>query len=353
MAPPDFPAGGYVRDYVAFWAVWVVLLLATVLFFRRTRAWTGRGRLVLGNLLVFASLLWMAVVAGETYLRYVYDATDSYGLTLTNFSWFKRHYVASSDGFRDREYDPTARPGVARVACVGDSFTAGYGVPDAADAWPQRVGAQLATARPGRFEVYNCGLIGHETGDELDLVRFLSNPRVADHVIVGYCLNDVDDLMPPGHRFDRGDAPRVPWIAPTRSFVLDFLWFRLKLRDDPRVRGYFDWVEGAYADPALMARQAERFRQMAEVCRASGMRLDVVVFPFLSGWGENYRFDAAHDRVAAAWKSAAGVDVIDLRDAYRGIPGDQLVVNRFDAHPNARAHAIAAQTILARVFGVR
>ena len=101
-------------------------------------------RLVAGNVLVLATLVATLVVLGETYLRYVYDATDSYGLTLTNFAWFNRHVTFNSDGFRDREYEDTAwKPGVTRVACVGDSFTMGYGVPDVADVWPQRVGAAL------------------------------------------------------------------------------------------------------------------------------------------------------------------------------------------------------------------
>ena len=32
--------------------------------------------------------------------------------------------------------------------------------------------------------------------------------------------------------------------------------------------------------------------------------------------------------------------------AYRDLPADELVVNARDTHPNARAHAIAAQAIL-------
>ena len=44
------------------------------------------------------------------------------------------------------------------------------------------------------------------------------------------------------------------------------------------------------------------------------------------------------------------VDVIDLRDAYRGIPGSELVASRFDSHPGARAHGIAARVVADRLF---
>jgi hypothetical protein len=158
--------------------------------------------------------------------------------------------------------------------------------------------------------------------------------------------------MPPERRFDRADAPRVPLLPPTFSFVADFLWFRLRLRDDSRVRGYFDWVSTAYEDEELLARHAERFATMATRCRERGVRLDVVVFPFFDSWGEDYPLDGPHEAVGAAWR-ACGVQVLDLREAYRGIDGDDLVVSRFDAHPNARAHAIAADVIQREFFDRR
>jgi hypothetical protein len=91
---------------------------------------------------------------------------------------------------------------------------------------------------------------------------------------------------------------------------------------------------------------------MAELCRASSVRLDVVVFPFFSQWGDGYPYDACHDRVAEAWR-ALGVDVVDLRDAYRGTASSDLVVNRYDAHPNERALEIAARVVVERLFAAR
>jgi hypothetical protein len=351
MAPDDMPAGGYVSDYLAFWAIWLAIAAGTVVFFRATRGRPGRLRLVLGNLLVLAGLLWTAVVVAETYLRYVYDQTDSYGLMLTNRAWFIRHVNENKEGFRDAEFTKGPRPGVTRIACVGDSFTMGWGVRDAADAFPQRVGASLAARFPGRFEVRNYGIPGWTTGHELTQIEKLAREGDVDHVILGYCLNDPDDLLPPERWFHREEQPKISWISPTRSFLLDFLWFHLKLADEPHVRGYFDWEKEAYDDPKIFRAQCDRFAQIARVCRAASMRLDVVIFPMFSDWGVPYRYDTAHDKLVAAW-TALGVNAIDLRDAYRGVPKEQLMVNRFDGHPNARAQEIAAWTILDRLFGI-
>lgn len=348
----DFPAGGYLGDYLAFWAVWIALASATFVFLRSTRGRPGRTRLVVGNLLVLLCLLWTAAVAAETYLRYAYDETDSYLLMLTNLSWMRRHVHLNSQGFRSAEFVKDRQRGTTRVACVGDSFTMGWGVRDPADAFPQRVGAALEAREPGRYEVRNYGLPGFSTGHEMRQIADLAARSDADQVILGYCLNDPDDLLPPGRGISR-DRLREPWWVPSKSsFLANFLWFRLQMAQDPRVTSFFQWEKEAYDDPRIFSEQAERFGRIAETCRSSAIRLHVVVFPFFTGWGDGYEFDSAHDRVAAAW-TRLGVPVIDLRDAYRGIPGSELMVNRFDAHPNARAHEIAAKTILDRVFGVR
>ncbi len=352
MYPSDFGPGGYLKDYLLFWAIWVAFVGGTVWFFRRTRGRTGRLRLVAGNALVLACLLWTAVVAGETYFRWFYDQTDSFGLLPTNWTWFRAHVLENTDGFRDREWPRGKRPGVERVACVGDSFTMGWGIRELADCWPQRLGAGLEARAPGRFETRTYAIPGLPTSQEAALIDRRVSREGVDRVILGYCLNDTDDLLPPDRWFNREEAPQVPFLKNTTSFLADFLWFRLKQRQDPRVRDYFGYEKEAYDDPKIWAAQRAQFRHIAETCRASGMKLHVIVFPFFQSWGDDYPFGACHDKVVAAWREL-GVEAIDLRDAYRGIPATELVVNRFDAHPNERACAIAADVALQRIFGFR
>ena len=144
MASNTGAAGGYTIDYVRFWAIWFVIVLVTYFYVRSRRGKPGLRVLITGNALGLTFLRWTIALAGETYLRYVYDATDSYGLTLTNFSWFRRHMVVNEGGFRDVTFSVgPPRDGVTRVACIGDSFTAGYGVPDVADPLPRRLDAAL------------------------------------------------------------------------------------------------------------------------------------------------------------------------------------------------------------------
>jgi hypothetical protein len=43
--------------------------------------------------------------------------------------------------------------------------------------------------------------------------------------------------------------------------------------------------------------------------------------------------------------SSAGSPVIDLRDSFKGIPGEELIANSVDAHPNSRAHAVVEKVL--------
>src|SRR5207247_2383628 len=146
--------------------------------------------LIAGNALVFLCLAWTVVLAAETYLRYVYDRTDSFGLTLTNWSWFRRHVYENSRGMRDVEWRGGKPPGVELVACVGDSFTMGWGVDDVADCWPQRIGAALEKHAPGLHEVRNYAVPGLTTRQEANLLEAVFPQDHLDRVILGYCLND-------------------------------------------------------------------------------------------------------------------------------------------------------------------
>ncbi len=70
----------------------------------------------------------------------------------------------------------------------------------------------------------------------------------------------------------------------------------------------------------------------------------MVIFPFVREVGEDYPFRAAHAQIVEFCK-AEKIPVLDLEPVFRRHAGESLVVSRFDAHPNERAHAIAAEAI--------
>jgi lysophospholipase L1-like esterase len=324
----------------------------------RTETRPGRGRLVVGNALVLLFFVCVAALVGECWMRFVYDAPDSYGLLRANDRWFQRHFKLNAQAVRDDvDYDLGPAPKDARrVTFVGDSFTAGHGVADVADRFANRV----RSARP-EWQVHVFSATGVDTGQELVLVEH-NLPRVAeggyrlDVVVLVYCLNDLSDLMQDYDAVRR----RMTALKADRGFLashshlcdaLRFLWITSRDRD---FSDYYPTIASAY-ETSVWDEQRARLRRIRDVVAARGGRLAVVTFPFVNDVGPGYRFREAHRRLAAFWE-AEQVPALDLLATFDGRDPRELVVGRFDAHPNADAHALAAEAIvpfLDRVLAAR
>lgn len=354
---PDWvPAYGYVSDYLAFWAAFVASACVAVVFVRRVRReQAGRGRLLAGNVLVLLALACGAALAGETYFRYFHDVSNAQGPTLTNHAWFKRHWdpTLNSLEFRDVEWSPGKPPGTRRTIFLGDSLTAGYGVRDPEDRFGNLVRTELERREPGRHDVWVVASIGWSTGDELNWVRATIERARFDHVVLCYSLNDVNDLLPTDEdrrRRDAFEASPPTWLNPTSSFLLDWMRFRLERSDkSAALAAYLDWEMSVYDEPELWPRQVRRLRELAEICRRAGARLDVAVFPLLAHWGPEYPHGGVHEKLAGV---LAGTDVgfLDLRAAYGDRTRDDLAVSAYDTHPNETAHDLVAKAVLDAFF---
>lgn len=78
-----------------------------------------------------------------------------------------------------------------RLVVLGDSAARGFGLPDAASAFPQQVARRVAAATGRRVEVRSSATDGHRTADVLaDQVPLLAAAR-PDAVVVSVGVNDV------------------------------------------------------------------------------------------------------------------------------------------------------------------
>jgi hypothetical protein len=90
-----------------------------------------------------------------------------------------------------------------------------------------------------------------------------------------------------------------------------------------------------------MRAKLDEFRRF---CQRRNIELRIVIFPFLHNLGNDYVFDVAHERIREYCREA-NLPCLDLKPVLLPHAGEGLTVNRFDAHPNERAHALAAEAI--------
>lgn len=302
----------------------------------------SRPLVLLVNALVTVLLVASVVVAGEIHFRFVHDSTESFGLTKTSEKWVERHWRENGDGVRDDiEYPNRRTPGVRRITFVGDSFTAAQGVSDVEDRF-----VNILRRRHPEWEVHMLALPGMDTGEQVDFLgTWIANGYEIEDVVLVYCLNDLSDLVPDwvdrARRFQRAWAERS-WLRRS-SYLFDALAYRLELRRDTGLSGYFDFVEAAYHD-LTWAMQAKRLDQLHRTVADHRGRLFVVTFPFLHTLGDRYPLRDVHAQLAAFW-SARGVRHLDLLPAFEKRRPNEVTVNPRDAHPNPAAHRIAADAI--------
>ena len=295
------------------------------------------------NALVLGGLFGVVFCGFEVYYRYYYDSTDLLGLTRISERWFERHYQNNKLEIRDNiEYTSTVDPGRKRVTFLGDSFTAGHGVADV----DRRFVNLLRKRTAGRLELHAAARNGFDTAQEIGALRFLAGMGYeTDVVVLVYVLNDVSDLIPAWQANlarvyrERADEP----FLVRHSYFINKLYYQLKATRDPGVANYFTLIRDAYDGPIWEQQQA-RLTGLAEYCRFRNLKLLVVTFPFLQALGPDYAYAGIHRRLDRLW-SELGVPHLDLLPVFASYAPEQVVVGKYDAHPNERAHAVAADAI--------
>jgi len=338
--------------YGFFWfhlAAWSVLCALAAWKLRR-RPESRLARLARGLCLSLLSS-YALLVAVEGWLYFAHDTTDRTAVLLTSRRWTERHVRLNAAGFRDGPPPPIERSeGELRVLALGDSFTYGHGVADPEDRWTNRL-ERAWKERGVRARVMNAAKPGWSTRKELAALKSIHPQARFDLVIVGYVLNDHDDLFQYREEFTsaiervRNPPPSVAFFT-RRSLALDFLYARWAVFGQADVREYDELMLSHYRDPQVWSAHLETFRALAAACEQRGAKLLVVTFPFFTRDWRDYRMREVHAKLDEAW-GALGVAHLDLLEFFERQPAQSFEIGAFDSHPNERAQALAAERILA------
>jgi lysophospholipase L1-like esterase len=151
----------------------------------------------------------------------------------------------NDEGFRTPPFDAATRPGVLRIACIGDSWTFGMNV-EQNQTYPARLEA-LLNARPPigirGVEVMNFGVLGYTSFQGLQLLKTRVLALHPDVVVVGFGMNDSDvagyrdsDVLKPGPVRWRDRVKSV--TAQSESLAL-LKYLALAMRFRPHAFGEF------------------------------------------------------------------------------------------------------------------
>ena len=329
--------------------VW--LLTGSIAFWgllKLRRRWRDRPR---ARKCVQAGLgLWMLLALltlPEIACALFYDQTDSFSQTNVSRRWFALHVQPNREGFRDDRLLPVQRtPQQRTIVFVGDSFTFGHGVKNPSERFTDRLRSRWERDRPGQFLVSNASLPGLDIRQLADgmVPELYQEQRPIDLMVYVFVPNDIEycDDRTAHHLESLAAMEPRGWLF-GQTYFYNLLWYRWQSLRRPEATAYYGYLKGAYTSEPW-PRFTTELNQLRHLCDYHGTRLAVVAFPFLHDLGDEDSFAVAHQQLEQ-YCTMHSVPFLDLRPALAPHVNEGLVVNRFDSHPNPRAHELAAEAL--------
>ncbi len=272
---------------------------------------------------------------------------------------FAVDYRVNALGMRDVERVLEKPNGALRIALLGDSITFGLGVPR-----EQTFAALLETSLRARLaddaiEVWNFGVYGYDTVQELAQLELAAAPAEPDLAVVVFFLND----LVPTYYENAGSSPATTWIRRLGLSASDpGTWKRpiSKLMRGLRAVSHLARVASAGAFLQLRKKAVEGIMRdqfdprcngwrefevalalMQDLARRKGIELHVALHPYLLAMDGSYDWVEEEAQVMDLCRRM-GLPCHDFRERYPDQDRRKWYVHQSDTHPNAAAHALYA-----------
>ena len=255
-------------------------------------------------------------------------------------------------GFRDIEHAKQKPPGTYRIVIIGDSFTEGEGV-DFNYIYPRLLDKELNKLHSSfRYEVVNCSKAGKNASQEVHMYNNKCRNYNPDLIIMGYVLNDTEcsgEYNSIKAKYLQAQIFRKP-VSSAGTFLFDHselfkhIWCRLEYTRINKIAKDLDMFYKEENPCYQEFKKAYYFMRNIKI--TDHTPIVIVMFPYFSYSLQKYPFLHINKQLHAFF-FGLGFNVIDLLDAYKPYKNSELKVCEWNAHPNAKAQQIAADTILA------
>jgi lysophospholipase L1-like esterase len=286
---------------------------------------------------------------------------------------FLSHARINAQGFRGADFDAPEVRRERRIACLGDSFTFGWGVEDK-ESFPERLQARLEEGPTrGVWQVLNCGLPGYNTWQQLRLYERAIRPEQPDIVVIGWYLNDLDPysigatgaLASEGHLL-AGTAILDWYTRKLRKLTPRFEFEGLDVEAAKSLKEFYDQntgiVEHNAGDPRsrpYVERNLLHLGQLFDAIGADEARPVLLIFPSVGQMDalKQQRAELPPEEYQASRALVAriqsdltefaqghAVPVVDLLDAY--MDSEVRPYGDVDlSHPSVHGHQLAADVL--------
>ncbi len=330
------------------------------------KAKTSSLRIILINIIIIVLLMVVSFVAMEWILRLYIPDMDHKGMNelapaplyyriIPNYQGILEgvKVTINQDGYRDGEFVRNIPENQKLIVVIGDSITFGQGV--AQDKTFPAVLQNLLNSgeKTDRFRVWNLGVPGYNTAQEIEVFRSLVLPQKPYWIILAYVVNDVEPVNEGALRIIGGEKPHneKSWIS--RQIDDSLLIYIVKSRLGQFIRWFKpDYLVSSYVDDTISlytmvqspwSDVSSMIESMKTLSHENDIRFTVAMMPSMIDF-ERYPFEKI-SKIVEKFCKDKGIDYLDLLQYFKGMDPSGLHVSMVDSHPNAMAYNIIAKAL--------
>lgn len=348
----------FIKDfwYVTFFYFLFFSYFLLLLKFALQQKWRQSIKVIIVNLLIFLTVFLQIVYGLEAYFRYIHDESDGFGVMLTSYRWQERHInhlgqivSAGAERFRDtKDFRQIKEKDKKRIAVVGDSIAYGFGIENIADRFSDQLEVKLRTEGYS-VDVFNISKSGVGFKKEKEFIQLIAEENNFDLVILQSSLNDISAPASAeviGFKQKRIAREKNPLFKDliNRSFVFNYYYYRFSRLTNKQWKKHIDYQINAFNDNEILNKTDEQVKAITSILKTKKIPAVAIIFPYINLLGDNYPAIQAHQQLRKIFEKN-GLLVADLFNRYQKYKPEELMVNKYDAHPNELAHQLATEEI--------
>jgi lysophospholipase L1-like esterase len=297
-------------------------------------------------------LIIAAMAAVEITFRH-FVAITSERPTFVSRNWIDKYWFpVNSMGFRDSEHFLNDLKGKKNIIIAGDSITAGYGIKDYQDRYPDILERKLGSG----YQVINLSYPGWNIEDKVNAI--LHYPHIKEIKVIVYQMYFDDYMQYVIHYCGKPPVTKTDWVIPEsglyvlarKSYFINYVYWRLyeitfKYRKTLQSE-YISYLDCAEKNRSkVLADGFEVLNDVIKLCKKNNIKFIILKIPHLELNGkirENIN-NASKENNSLFVKD--NIVIVDCIDEYNKYEVTELRVNMSDSHPNEKAHRMIADIL--------
>lgn len=345
---------GHLRYFLTDFSLYLALLAVSTFFcvygslklYKSALSEKKKGALI-GLCFTFLALVY-SYSAFEAYFRYRYDESDGLGFLETTERWTARHVAYNNYQYRDRNFTLEKTPGVVRIGVMGDSNAYGAGIKNVYNRF-SNVLEKMLNDHGYKAEVYNFGVPGLNTDTEIKEYSRVEQLNF-DILVWSYFFNDAEESAnSAGTAVLQTEQTRPPGIITTltdQSFFFDYIYWRLAAKYETAFIKIRNADLDQYNNPSVFQYHKQLIDSFSSSLLADNKKFVMLVVPFLYFF-PNYPAQALaiDERMDKIFTDDGASAVVDLLPYVHKMQAKDLIVSKYDSHPNIAIHKLAAEKL--------